>query len=323
MLKFFEKYRLRYYYKKNRLQTGYLFPTIKNWTMAKEDDLYKNKIPFAYQAACDFPDRKAEAPVTAFSFWHGPLLDKCIFSIKSFIATQHYDYTLLVCFDDENDLKQAAAKDEMKKIMEKYPQVKLYLWDFDKEIIGTPFEKIKWFIKSKKVLPFVADDFRLIALYKWGGFYFDLDVMFKKDLSRFLQSDFCYCWEYQPFANNAILYMKKGSPIMKAIAEKCVRRKTTQPWIIFEYADKTLKDLTVYPAYVFDPLWFVTENPPMKEFPDFFKPFGDDLKPCCQSYKDFFPNAYAYHWHNCWSAPYVEDSYYGLFNKEFNKLLDL
>lgn len=323
MIQLFEKYRLRYYWKKNRMRLGYLFPSINNWHLAKEERFYKEKAPFAYDEAYDFAERPVTTAVNAFSFWHGPLLDKCIFSIKSFLATQHYSYTLTLCFDNEEDLQAAASNEEMKRLMAKFPQLKLYLWDFDKEIAGTPFEKIRWLIKAKKQLPFVADDFRLIALYKWGGFYFDLDVLFLKDLSRFLHQDFCYCWENQPFANNAILFMNKDSEVMKAIARKAVRRKTTQPWIIFEYADKALKDLTVYPAYVFDPMWFATKEAPMKDFPDFFKPFDEGLKPCCQSYKDFFPNAYAYHWHNCWKAPYVENSYYGMFNEEFNTLLGL
>lgn len=323
MISLIERFLWRHYWKKNRMKTGYLFPTITNWQLAKSQTFYKEKAPYTYDKSFDFTERPVSEPINVFSFWHGPLLDKCLFSIKSFIVTQHYDYTLTIFFDSLSDLQDAEVNEQMKRIMGKFPQVRLRQWDFDKEIAGTPFEKISWFIKRKKNLPFVADDFRLIALYKYGGLYFDLDVMFKRDMARFLHEDFCYCWENQPFANNAILYMKKGSDIMQIIATKAVKRKTTQPWIIFNYEDKSLAGLTVYPAYVFDPMWFVTENPPMKDFPDFFRPFSDELKPCCQSYKDFFPNAYAYHWHNCWKAPDVDNSYYGIFNKEFDLQLSI
>ena len=39
------------------------------------------------------------------------------------------------------------------------------------------------------------------------------------------------------------------------------------------------------------------------------------------SYKDFFPGIFTYHWHNMWKKEIHEDSYFGLFNKEFDSLL--
>lgn len=79
-----------------------------------------------------------------------------------------------------------------------------------------------------------------------------------------------------------------------------------------------------YPCTFFDPLWGgYCDGMPFKEFADFFKEFGEgyDKDPNINSYRNFFPGAFAYHWHNKWDAEEVENSYFGLFNHEFNNIL--
>jgi hypothetical protein len=53
-----------------------------------------------------------------------------------------------------------------------------------------------------------------------------------------------------------------------------------------------------------------------RQFDDEFRP-----KPTVRSYRDFFPGAFAYHWHNRWDVPEHEDSYFGLFNRELDGIL--
>ncbi len=39
-------------------------------------------------------------------------------------------------------------------------------------------------------------------------------------------------------------------------------------------------------------------------------------------YRDFFPGAFAYHWHGYWDAPEHQDSYFGLFRREIDRALE-
>lgn len=66
-------------------------------------------------------------------------------------------------------------------------------------------------------MPARADAFRLLITYKYGGLYFDLDVLFLKDFSDLLENSFCYQWEKQPYANTAVLFLKD-----KDIINKCL-----------------------------------------------------------------------------------------------------
>ena len=62
---------------------------------------------------------------------------------------------------------------------------------------------------------------------------------------------------------------------------------------------------------------------PFDRFESFFRKFGWRFKrnPTVRSYRDFFPGAFAYHWHNFWDAREHKDSYFGLFNREFDIIL--
>lgn len=320
-----------YYTKRNPQKIGYLLPSINNWTLKKDIRFYTGKAPYSYNREYDLDcsdsqDKGLKEPINAFVFWHGLLTDKCLFAIKSFLATQHFNYLLKIYIDNKRDYEYALANQELQQILKKFSNVQLRLWDIKEEIVDTPFEKMKWFFSIEKRLSFIADDFRILALYKYGGFYFDMDTMFLRDISGFFEQDFCYCWEYQPYANSAIMYAEKDSSNMEYLVKKAVRIKSTQPWSLFNYEDRNLASMAVYPCYLFDPLWEnVTKDVPFPVFSDFFRPFDAYFKKRedINSIKDFFPNSYAYEWHNRWGMPTCENSYYGIFNRELNKLLGL
>lgn len=151
--------------------------------------------------------------------------------------------------------------------------------------------------------------------------------MFLKDFTPLLKGhEFVYAWEYQSYANSAILYLRKNSYITNYLAKKLQKRKAAMPWVLFNYKDKKLENLRNYPCAFFDPLWGgYCEGMPFREFSDFFKEFDKDYvkDPNINSYRDFFPGAFAYHWHNKWDAKEVENSYFGLFNHEFDNIFTL
>jgi len=264
--------------------------------------------------------------IIAHTFWQGEIDIKQIFCLKSFIGTQNMNTFEIWLWLDENSYKLALRNTELLDFQKKCKnKIILKRWNVYFEIKNTPFEKITWYFKWERSLPYIADDFRIISLYKYGGLYFDMDIMFCKDLSSLIiRNEFVYAWEKQPFANNAILFLRKDSHIANEIAKLMIKNKSSQPWSIFNYKNKSLSKLTVYPCSLFDPLWNgYIEGMPLHDFNDFFREFDNDFKKSdlIKSYKNFFPGIFAYHWHNMWENETYEDSYFGLFNKEFNSIV--
>ena len=266
--------------------------------------------------------------IKAHTFWHGEIEEKQIFCLKSFLATQNMSqFELILWLDGDESYEKAINNSQLKSLIRQTTnKLSIKKWDVSTEIAGTIFEKSKWYFKWDRVLPFVADDFRIICLYKYGGLYFDLDVMFVKDFTPLLmRGEFVYAWENQPFANNAVMYFRRNSYLINVLAKEMIKKKSSQPWVLLRYSNKALSSLMVYPCAMFDPLWLGYEDGmPISCFSDFFRKF-DSLFPKdirISSYKDFFPDVYAYHWHNHWNVKTSNDSYFGMFNKEFSVMLD-
>ena len=307
------------YNKINRFYTGDIKDSYKNWNLLENESLYTTLISdnerLTYSSL--IPQK-----VIFHCYWHGHFGAKQAFSIKSYLCTQNLLNTeLWLWLDADNGYQQLETNKYLKKLKS---YVKILSWDFHKEIKNTPFERIESSFFNKKPLAAKGDDFRIVALAKYGGLYFDLDVMFLKDFTPLLNGlEFVYAWEYQPYANSALLYLRKNSFVNKYIAAKYRRRRAGMPWVLFNYSDKKLSSLMNYPCTFFDPLWQgYIKGMPFKRFEDFFKPFTDyEREIDIISYKDFFPGAFTYHWHNCWSLPEYENSYFGIFNDEFDKIL--
>jgi hypothetical protein len=89
------------------------------------------------------------------------------------------------------------------------------------------------------------DFFRYLAVYRLGGFYFDLDVFLARDLnpllnsncvfpfeeltmSRFLRTQHDWDWEIGNYAFGAV----PGHPFLRAVIENCVRAQKEPEWVL-------------------------------------------------------------------------------------------
>lgn len=302
----------------NRMKCGDGDSSITNWNTIEPINCYNG-----YSTT----EQPILSPLLAHTFWHGEISDKQLFSIKSFLCTQDMNlFELIIWLDGEEWYQKAVINPNLQELI-RLSNNKIHLkeWNIKQEIKDTPFEKISWYFNWDRLLPAVADDFRITCLYKYGGLYFDLDIMFVKDFSPLLmREEFVYAWEKQPFANSALLFLRKDSYLTKQLAKIMIRKKSSQPWALFQYKIKSLSPLMVYPCCMFDPLWTgYQEGMPIREFEDFFREFSPVFRKSEQinSYKDFFPGIYAYHWHNAWKVDTYKKSYYGMFNDEFDRLL--
>ncbi|EKV56640.1 hypothetical protein A966_08839 [Brachyspira hampsonii 30446] len=260
--------------------------------------------------------------ISYHAYWYGKINEKHVFSIKSLLCTQNNKKVYL--WIDKKTTKDNLNNKYIKEI-ENYIEIKTYNPKI--EIKNTCFEKFDYIFNQKKNLPARADAFRLLIPYKYllenkydGIIYFDLDVLFLRDFSNILNNSFCYQWEKQPYANTAILFFNDKKIIEKT--DTLIKiHQSVLPWVIFNYSNKELEDLTVLPCSYFDPIWNITDKTkydyPILSFEDFFQNYSGNIT----SYKEFFSGCYAYHWHNQWNTKAEQNSLFNKFNEEFDNIL--
>lgn len=266
------------------------------------------------------------------TYWHGAFSSKQAFAVKSFLATQDLNNSeLWLWLDSENGYAGYENNAHLKPFLS-FISVKHF--DPDAEARDTPLaEKTELFTR---VAPTQRSDFlRHVALYKHGGTYVDIDTMFLRDMSPLLRNEhlhdeFCYRWSaHLPYGNSAVLRLSQYSETARALLFKCGEVNSCRPMNVLRFEDNINLDLLVLPCTFFDPLWSHHDrrdnynDAPFDRFEGFFRKFGWRFKqnPAVRSYRDFFPGAFAYHWHNFWEAREHKDSYFGLFNREFDIIL--
>ena len=300
---------------------------LDNLHLIKHKKYYYTDISYEYDVSASL-DSGYKVPnkekFIVHCIWFGKIIELPIISIKSFLVTQNsYSFKMWLWIGDEKFYNDIIDNPKIIFLQNKFPNFGVRLWIISKEIKGTIFEDMEWFFTPQKSRLFASDDFRILALYKYGGIYFDLDTFFLRDLGPLLKYEFIPCWGKVNNANNALMHFKKKSKNMKYIISKFKKTESSQPWILFNYGDQNLKNITLIPNYAFDPAWQCSNNP-LNDTKGFFKEFNLNFPKNSKinSIKDFFPNSYAYHWHNLWSSNIYKNSYIGILQKEIDKLIE-
>ncbi|MGH9049106.1 MAG: glycosyltransferase [Acidimicrobiia bacterium] len=281
-------------------------------------------------------DTEAETPPSGqrdryHLYWHGPFSRKQALAVKSFLATQNLDHTELWLWLDDEAGYEGHAENPYLRPLRPFLQVRRF--DPTLEAADTPLQGRSDLYQGARPSP-RSDFFRFVVLYKHGGTYVDMDVMFLRDL-RMLRSDarfsgeFCYRWStHLPYGNSAVLALRKESDTALALLARCAETGSCYPRTVLDFDANRHVDLMVVPCVAFDPLWPHHDgqneytSAPFSRFPEFFRRFGWWFRrPRLRSHREFFPGAFTYHWHNCWDAPEHEDSYFGLFDAEFDRVL--
>ena len=261
-------------------------------------------------------------------YWRGTFSAKQAFAVKSLVASQRGCEEVHLWLDAEDGYVGHGENSALQSLPS---VVSVRPFDPSVECLGTPLEESPELYEELDPV-FRSDLFRFVTLYNHGGVYLDLDVMFLRDLDElfrqpFMSDEFCYRWSaHLPYGNTAVLGLREGSQTATEILARCVELGTCHPKDILRFEDGDGLDLTVLPCPFFDPLWPHADGksrlkqPPFDEFEDFFRRFGWRFRPRrdVQSRRDFFPGAFAYHWHNYWDAPEHERSYYGRFAREID-----
>jgi Glycosyltransferase sugar-binding region containing DXD motif len=268
-----------------------------------------------------------EQPLIFHCYWSGKFGAKQALSIKSFLATQDLDRTQLWLWLDKTN---GYDRHEYNSFL--YPlisRIKVKCYDFLQEATDTPLAASSLLKIKDRVQR--SDVFRMTVLHKYGGCYFDLDMIFLRSFvdlrNQFPSQEFCYKWSGMPYANSAILKLDKQSAISSYLIKKAAQHKAWLPWDLFKFADENL-ELLMLPTVFFDPLWLRADNIDkhnynlFHSFKCFFRAIDrEQLDQEIPKIRDFLNSCFTYHWHNQWNASEVPNSIAGHYNREYDLLL--
>jgi hypothetical protein len=272
-------------------------------------------------------------PWRAHMYWRGPFSRKPALAVKSFLATQHAGAELWLWLDVEDGYRGCEHNPFLMPLL---PHLTVNPFDAAREAIGTPLEGRPDLYE--KLPPVRRSNLaRFVALFKYGGLYADMDVLFLRDLTPLFEDarfsdEFCYRWSaHLPYGNSAVLALRRESATAEALLARCRERGSCRPRDVLRFGEDPDVDLLVLPCPFFDPLWprrdgqDLTSDAPFDRFEDFFRRFGWRFaRPTPPpTVETFFPGAFAFHWHNNWRLRENEQSYFGLFDRELDaKLAD-
>jgi Glycosyltransferase sugar-binding region containing DXD motif len=265
-------------------------------------------------------------------YWSGGFSRKQAFAVKSFLATQDLENSELWLWLDGERAYAGYEENAWLQPFVRFIHVKRF--DPEVEARDTPLERKPELYRD--VGPVARSNFfRFAVLYRHGGTYVDMDAMFLRDMrdlldDPYLAGEFCYRWSaHLPYANSAVMRLRQGSDTARALLVRCAEVGSCRPPVVLQFAETRRLDLLVLPCCFFEPLWphFDRQDryaaAPFDRFDGFFRRPGWRFRrrATIRGYRDFFPGAFIYHWHNCWEAAEPDTSYFGLFDHEFDAIL--
>ncbi len=271
--------------------------------------LYTDARHFEQQFAWPFGEL-TPAPLLYHCYWTGPLSHHHDLSLKSLLITQSAPFEVWIWMPPRDLIRNREFIERFSAL----DHVKWQAYCAAEEARGTIYEGRMSELESSgadgnplTLARSASDVLRLLVLGKYGGFYFDLDTLFLKDLRPLSSVNFIYQWSNRQYGSNAVSHFHKQSSALWALAERSLRIATCHPrrLLLFAELDDLRDPVFLLPSFALDPVWIANDtgariNDYCNRFDDFFT--GRARK----SLGDFFPNAYTYDWHNRWTVP-IED----------------
>jgi len=255
-----------------------------------------------------------EKPVLFHAFWHGTLNEKHVASVKScylFNIKNQVNRKIIVWVENTIENEHYTA-------IQKYAEVRQF--NLKEGEVGTPFEGKAYYYK--KQLATYSDVIRCMLLYKYGGCWFDLDILFLRDFGpifhAYEEEVMVYQWERQVFPNQAIfISLKPEAPVLKELIEFFMKRNKGCAFIDYERN----RDHVTYKAelnlYVLPCSWFDIEWVSRGKFEELFEESVESVR-----LESFHPGAFAYHWHNRWNTSVHPSSPFAQLSSQISSLLD-
>lgn len=289
----------------------------------KDPELY-----FDFRKGLDFlqkiDDNDYEYPneITNFHVYSEIRNEKELECVKSYFATQNLEKTKLILWSDYDITDNELLKPFKDKI-------DFRVWNAVSEAKGTILENEKEKLESADQKHYLQSDLlRLLALYKYGGVWIDMDIILLRDFKSILDQEYMYQWGGETNfevdgACATVLSLKKQSEF----AEKLLITLKEMPIIgntviwgkdLFAKLYRSWPQFTIFPSTFFNTEWLIS-----KVDPDLSRNVEEGWFDSTEYSDNLFLDAFAWHWHNSsYKFRNIEDgSKFNLLQKRNNQLL--
>lgn len=255
-------------------------------------------------------------PITFHCFWNGSLNEKHYISILScyyFNIINNSNRKIILWTD--SDFDQNEWYDKISGICE------IKKFSLSDEIFGTFFAEYQ-IRSSSRLYSYISDIIRYVLLYNYGGVWFDLDIIFLKNIDGLLSTfkdDICvYNWGDQNYPNGAFfMSLEERNTKFENFVKFLILRNRGFGFQESQISFNDPVDLLVLPCSWFDPPFSpgfdrIGKSPNGDvDTGSFFRYTDENI-----TLKDFTPGSFCYHWHNRWYDPYEENSFFDRLKSE-------
>ncbi|RUP43695.1 hypothetical protein BC936DRAFT_136845 [Jimgerdemannia flammicorona] len=238
------------------------------------------------------------------TYWRADLLpigDKQISALRSVYATQNINYTTIYLWSN-GDLTNSRLLMNLKNRVGESLQLRHY--KAEELAKDTPMDGSPNLVFNDQYAYLDGDLIRLLALYKYGGMWFDMDSLFIRDMSPLFEREWVSQWDCflprgYPF-NGAFMRFRKDSPyvceMLTEMATGPLPRKKTIDWGGYMYY-RVYRRLLANGRMPFDIVPWCFSDPvschPYNSMPKLAEESKFDKRRLMQ--------VFAYHWHNQWN----------------------
>jgi len=292
-----------------------------NVTFDSHPDLY---FVNNYRKGLDFlkgikdKDYSYPAEITNFHVYTEFRNPKELMVLKSYLATQNLDKTKLIIWSDYD--------------ISDHPELQAYknlecldfrIYDPYEEAKGTPVEGVGQLAAHDKKYYLKSDFLRILAGYKYGGVWIDMDIVFLRDFKPILDQEYMYQWGSEiDFASEGacatVLSLFRESEFAKELLSEVIKMPVIPDSTIwgkdmFAQLWRRYPKFTIFPVTFFNTEWNIRDSSLQNYW--FEHPMQDP--------ENLFLEAFAWHWHNSSNKnkEVVEGSKFDLLEKFIDQKL--
>lgn len=258
---------------------------------------------------------------TLFHFYwrqvNSPFGDKQMACLTSFLATQSLESCKAVLWYAGNDAPSHLALTELVEA----GYIHLQRYEPKGLAVDTPLQGCDELLTRKDSKCYLDGDlFRLLALFRYGGVYIDMDVLLLRDLSPLLGFEFMYSWGGKQAGqiNGAVMRFFPGSAAVHAMLRMLKQVQATAEstnWGAGVYGNVHARyPFTILPYSFFNPewTWFDGNHHEYAENPETFFVANPQSK-------NIYRHAFAWHWHGKWENDIETGSKFDLLSSMLNR----
>lgn len=235
-------------------------------------------------------DIKYNDPVIFHCYWNKEIGPNQLFSILSCYLTNVKDTNNKIILWQDFDI-ETQINNPLYLLLRRYCEVRYY--DNSLERVGTALENFELKSEYLKIPSFYSDYVRLSLLSRYGGLWFDLDVIFFKSFDYLFSKydNFVTTWGKSNHPNG-VPFWSKNKDVIDSLILRLIDGGGGHLGFqdTFSSKEKNISfdidiDLNILPCGWFDPMWICDTC----DFDLWFKNNNNEY---------FYDDAYCYHWHN-------------------------